>query len=67
MNLDIKEYILNKISIKNTYNFIKSLTRYYEVDVYEMKFRVIEDWYNIPIELYHLCLLSFIRNLTQNP
>ena len=67
MNSDIKEYILNKISIKNTYNFIKSLTRFYEVDVYEMKYKVIEDWYNIPIELYHLCLLSFIRNLTENP
>lgn len=67
MNSDIKEYILNKISIKNTYNFIKSLTRFYEVDVYEMKYKVIEDWYNIPIELYHLCLLSLIRNLTENP
>ena len=67
MNSNIKEYILNKISIKNTYNFIKSLTRFYEVDVYEMKYKVIEDWYNIPIELYHLCLLSLIRNLTENP
>ena len=67
MNSDIKEYILNKISIKNTYNFIKSLTRFYEVDVYEMKYKVIEDWYNIPIELYHMCLLSLIRNLTENP
>ena len=67
MNSDIKEYILNKISIKNTYNFIKSLTRFYEVDVYEMKYKVIEDWYNIPIELYLLCLLSLIRNLTDNP